>query len=180
MTSEDREMTQAVKESPAALQPPLDDAAIKAFIAHEADLLDEQRFEEWCDLFAEDGIYWVPAQHGQEDPKTHVSLFYDDKPILRTRVRRLLDPMIHCQDPPSACIRVLSEPAVKADPARAGEYQVRSKFVMVEDRIGGERRIYAGRCFHTLRATNEGLRIVLKRVNLTNCDHSFPMLAQPL
>jgi benzoate/toluate 1,2-dioxygenase beta subunit len=56
---------------------------------------------------------------------------------------------------------------------------VRSKFLMLEDRPGAERRFFGGRLTHTLRHTGEGLRIVLKKVELTNCDQAFPMLTQP-
>lgn len=157
----------------------IDAQALRAFIEYEADLLDEQRFEEWCDLFADDDVYWVPAKHGQESPRNHVSIFYDDKHVLKTRVRRLLHPMIHCQEPKSHCVRVVSGIAVQVDTG-SDLYQVSSKFVMVEDRIAAERRLFAGRYRHTLRSTAEGLRIVLKRVDLTNCDQSFPMLSQPI
>ena len=172
-------MNQVIEQAVLAAQAsaaPLDAAA---FVAYEADLLDERRFDEWSELYADDGIYWVPAKHGQQSPRDHVSLFYDDKTILTTRVKRLLHPMIHCQEPASHCVRVLSASVVTPG-AAAGEVQVQSKFVMVEDRVGAPQRVFAGRYIHTLRATPAGLRIVLKRVNLTNCDHSFPMLTQPI
>ena len=59
------------------------------FVEHEVALLDEQRFEEWLNLFADDGAYWVPANPRQESPFNHVSLFYDDKHTLTIRVQRL-------------------------------------------------------------------------------------------
>jgi 3-phenylpropionate/cinnamic acid dioxygenase small subunit len=31
------------------------------FVLHEARLLDAQRFEDWLDLFTEDGRYWMPC-----------------------------------------------------------------------------------------------------------------------
>src|SRR4051812_27717444 len=36
-------------------------AALQEFLLHEADLLSEQRFEEWLGLFTEDCVYWMPA-----------------------------------------------------------------------------------------------------------------------
>ena len=42
-----------------------------AFVVHEARLIDEQRFSEWLDLFAEDGRYWMPLRDGPDRP--HVS-----------------------------------------------------------------------------------------------------------
>lgn len=155
--------------------------ALRDFIEHEADLLDQQRFSDWYELFAEDGVYWVPAERGQVDPLGHVSIFYDDKTILRTRVARLGHEMIHCQDPASACVRVLSSFRIDAAASQpeAGLVAVSSKFVMLEDRAGAPRRFYGGRLLHLLRESDAGLSIVLKRVDLTNCDQSFPALSQP-
>jgi benzoate/toluate 1,2-dioxygenase beta subunit len=150
---------------------------LRAFVEHESDLLDEQRFEEWYHLFAEDGAYWVPAQHGQLSWLNHVSLFYDEKPVLKTRVARLNHPMIHCQDPESRCVRMVSNFSIEEQ--GENECRVRSKFIMFEDRQATERRLFGGRYVHTLRRTDEGLKIVLKRVEITNCDQSFPMLTQP-
>ena len=56
---------------------------LRCFLEHEADLLDDRRFDEWCDLYTEDAIYWVPAAPEQESWHDHVSLFYDDKATMR-------------------------------------------------------------------------------------------------
>ena len=62
---------------------------ICAFLINEARYLDERRWEDWLSLFADDGWYWVPIEEGQTDPRTTVSLMYDDRQLLETRVRRL-------------------------------------------------------------------------------------------
>ena len=33
---------------------------VEQFLYHEARLLDEQRLEEWLELFTDDATYWVP------------------------------------------------------------------------------------------------------------------------
>jgi 3-phenylpropionate/cinnamic acid dioxygenase small subunit len=152
---------------------------LRQFIEHEADLLDEQRFEDWYALFAEDGVYWAPARHDQESWLTHVSLFYDDKHTLQTRVERLNHPMIHCQEPKSHCVRVLSNFRLHFASDDGKEYRVRSKFIMLEDRPGAACRFYGGRYEHALRRRDDDFEILLKRVELTSCDQSFPMLTQP-
>src|SRR5205823_7375544 len=35
---------------------------IAAFVLREARLLDEQRYAEWLELFAQDAVYWIPTQ----------------------------------------------------------------------------------------------------------------------
>src|SRR5437868_12561618 len=59
------------------------------FVVREARLLDEKRFDEWYELFADDGHYWVPANPGQADPHLQNSLAYEDKFLLKLRVERL-------------------------------------------------------------------------------------------
>ena len=59
------------------------------FVVAEAALLDELRFEDWLQLFTEDGHYWMPLAHGQTDPRLHASLMYEDKLLLQERVARL-------------------------------------------------------------------------------------------
>ncbi|QHE85194.1 aromatic-ring-hydroxylating dioxygenase subunit beta [Hydrogenophaga sp. BPS33] len=151
---------------------------LRDFIEHEAVLLDERRWEEWYQLFADDGAYWAPARHGQEHWLTHVSLFYDDKHTLKTRVTRLQHPQLHCQEPISHCVRVLSSTRLEA--VEQDEHLVSSRFVMLEDRVGAPQRVFGGRVLHRLRHEGQGrLSIVQKRVELTNCDQTFPMLTQP-
>ena len=169
-------MTLATSFKPASRSTPgLDE--LRTFVELEADLLDEQRFTDWLALYAEDGAYWVPAKHGQQSWLDHVSLFYDEKVTMTTRVQRLQHPMIHCQEPRSRCVRVLS--GFRLQQGDAELYRVSSKFVMLEDRPGAERRVFGGRYLHALRRRDDSFEIVQKRVELTNCDQSFPMLTQP-
>ena len=44
--------------------PPSDQQLID-FVLREARLLDQQRLEDWLDLFAEDGHYWMPVEWGR-------------------------------------------------------------------------------------------------------------------
>lgn len=158
---------------------PIPVAEVVAFVENEADLLDTQRFDEWCALYADDGAYWVPANRKQKDWLTHVSLYYDEKHTMKTRVQRLQHPMIHCQEPASHCVRVVSNVRIETVSDDGNECTVRSKFIMLEDRVGAERRVYGGSYTHRLRREGDAFRIVLKRVDLTNCNATLPMLTQP-
>jgi 3-phenylpropionate/cinnamic acid dioxygenase small subunit len=170
-------LPESLPENP--VEPRLGLAELQQFVEHEVALLDEQRFEEWLNLFADDGAYWVPAKQGQESPFNHVSLFYDDKHTLTIRVQRLHHPPIHSQIPRSKTVRLVANFKLENHDADPSLYRVTSKFVMLEDRPGYGRRLFGGRYAHVLRRKGDGLEIVLKRVDLTNCDHSFPALTQP-
>ena len=160
--------------------PPLGDLrTIERFLIHEVQLLDERRFEEWRDLFAEDGVYWVPLEPDQVSPEGRASLFYDDRELMKTRVERLEHPRIHVQTPPSRTAHLVGNVLVEqADEAR-GEYVVGSTVIMVEYRDEAQ-RLFAGRQRHRLRRDGMGLRIVEKRVDLINCDCAFEAIAVPI
>ena len=75
---------------------------------HEARLLDEGKFDDWLALFTLDAWYWVPSEPGQADPVETVSLIYDDRRLLETRVRRLASPRMYSQEPRSRTSRIVA------------------------------------------------------------------------
>ncbi len=162
-----------------AASPAVELIEIEQFLFEEARLLDDREFERWSEQFLDDGIYWVPAMPGQDSPHDHVSLFYDDKETMQTRIRRLRHPLVHTQIPHSSTIHIISN-VVLETPAAEGDIIVRSNFIMLEDRPATERRLFGGRYIHRLRKVDGKLRIVQKRVNLTNSTASFPALALPI
>jgi len=161
-----------------AIAPFGDRHAIEGFLIREAQLLDERRFEEWRDLFAEDGCYWVPLRPGQTSPDGEASLFYDDRGIMQTRFERLRHPNIHSQNPPHRTCHIVGNVLVESvDPARA-ECSVASNMIMTDYRMRAQ-RLFSGRVRHRLRWETSGYKIVLKRVDLINCDDVFELIAVP-
>ena len=147
-------------------------ADLIAFVQNEARLIDEQRFDEWLDLFAEDGRYWMPLEYGQTAPILHNSLFYDDKVLLRVRIERLKGAKTYSQKPKSRCHHLLQSPQVEACDLTAGRFETWTAFHYVETRMD-EQTLYAGWCRHTLCLVEGVLKIRLKRVDLVNCDSAF-------
>jgi 3-phenylpropionate/cinnamic acid dioxygenase small subunit len=145
----------------------LDVRTCERFLLHEARLLDEARFDDWLALFTPDAWYWVPSEPDQPDPHETVSLIYDDRRLLETRVRRLASPRMYSQEPRSRTSRIVAN--VSIEEAGRGAATVRSKFVMIEFRRDSQ-RLFGGTAFHRLVQTGGGLRIAWKRVNLVNCD----------
>lgn len=142
------------------------------FVLREVRLLDDLRFDDWLALFADEGYYWMPLAHGQTDPKLHSSLMYEDKLLLKVRIERLHGARTFSQQPGSRCHHLLQQPSIESRDEAAGIYVTRTAFHYVETRLD-EQQLYAGWATHTLKATLEGLRIQLKRVDLVNCDAAF-------
>lgn len=142
------------------------------FVYAETRLLDDQRFDEWLDLFTEDGYYWMPLTHDQPDPKLHTSLLYEDKLLLKVRIERLHGKRTFSQQPQSRCHHLIQQPTVESADDEKGEYVVRSAFHYVETRID-QQALYAGWSTHHLVRQDGALRIKLKKVQLVNCDAAF-------
>ena len=135
-------------------------------------MLDEHRFDEWLELFTDDGIYWMPLEWGQTDPRLSASLMHEDKLLLRIRVERLKGNRTFSQKPKSRCHHVLQAPSVDARDDANGKYQLYTPFHYVEPRLD-EQQLFAGWARHTLVLQEGALKIKLKRVDLVNCDAAF-------
>jgi benzoate/toluate 1,2-dioxygenase beta subunit len=153
--------------------------AIEDFLIQEARLLDERRFEEWRDLFADDGHYWVPLKPNQASPDGEPSLFYDDKAIMDTRFERLHHPSIHAQTPPHRTCHLIGSVTVQSIDEARRECTVVSSMIMTDYRMRTQ-RLFSGRVEHRLRHDDTGYKIVLKRVDLINCDDVFELIAVPI
>jgi len=147
----------------------LEEIDLVNFVIREARMLDEQEYDTWLDLFAEDGIYWMPLEIGQTEEKLTTSLMYEDLLLLRTRVQRLSGKRTFSQKPKSRCQHLLQTPIVDKMDTPNNDYQVFTPFHYVEVR-NDEKELYAGWMKHSLAIEDEKLKIKLKRVDLVNCD----------
>ena len=142
---------------------------IEKLLQREARLLDEGNYAEWLSLYTEDCEYWVPASPGQTDAREQVSLFYEDRTLMETRVRRLGHSQAHSLTPPVRTSRLVGNFDITA------ELTVTSTFHLVEFRQARQ-RVFAGRYRHRLRQTESGLKIVSKRVDLVDCDAAHEII----
>ena len=147
-------------------------AGIEAFVLREARLLDERRYAQWLELFAEDGVYWIPTRAAQASPHEALSIVYEPKRLLALRVERLARTDAHVQAPPSRTVHHVSGIEVSA-------LEARSALIVAEWRAD-ESRWFAARVTHQLRQEADGLRIVLKRVDLIDGEAPHRALAVPL
>jgi 3-phenylpropionate/cinnamic acid dioxygenase small subunit len=142
------------------------------FVVREARLIDQQRFDEWLDMYADDAFYWMPLEWNQTDPRLTCSLMYEDKLLLSIRVERLKGARTFSQKPKSRCHHVLQAPQVDSRDTAANSYVTWTAMHYVETRLE-EQTLYAAWATHHLSVENGKLKIKLKRVDLINCDAAF-------
>ena len=150
---------------------------IELFILREARLLDAGQFEAWLDLYAPQGIYWMPSQAGQTDPLGVASIIYEDHAILAIRVQRLLEARALVLTPMPRTTHLVSN--IEVLESEADDFTVETTFACVEYQ-GERQRIYSGRQTYHLARQNGSFRIKLKRVALLNCDGAHSPITIPL
>jgi 3-phenylpropionate/cinnamic acid dioxygenase small subunit len=160
-----------VTEAPLKNAVPTDQELID-FVVREARLIDQQRFDEWLDMYADDAFYWMPLEWNQTDPRLTCSLMYEDKLLLSIRVERLKGARTFSQKPKSRCHHVLQAPQVDSRDASANSYITWTAMHYIETRLD-EQTLYAAWATHHLSVENGKLKIKLKRVDLINCDAAF-------
>ncbi|MDA4846004.1 aromatic-ring-hydroxylating dioxygenase subunit beta [Hoeflea poritis] len=142
------------------------------FVYEEARMIDDGRFDEWLDLWTEDGYYWMPLDYKQEDPHLVTSLLYEDEFLRKLRVERLKGERTFSQKPKSRCHHVLSRPFVDEMDREKGLFVTHTPFHYVETRLD-EQFLLAATARHELVLVGEELKIRLKRVDLLNSDAAF-------
>lgn len=142
------------------------------FVYDEVRMLDEGRYDDWLNLWTEDGIYWMPLDWKQKDEINETSLMYEDQFMLRLRVERLTGARTFSQKPKSRCHHVIQRPYVDKIDNDAGAFLVTTQMHYVETRLD-DQFLLALTAQHELVLKDEALKIARKRVDILNCDAAF-------
>lgn len=134
---------------------PITRQAAEDFLVHEAELLDQERFEDWHALFTEAGTYRIPIIEGS-DPTRHASLVHDNPLRLEERVYHLSQVPFPSQSPRSRTLHHITN--VRVCPGQDGGHAVvRSNQIIFEMRLGdfrqvglGEQRVFSAAVEHQL------------------------------
>jgi len=151
------------------------DQQLIEFVYDEARLLDEKRFEEWVELFSEDGLYWMPLTRDQTGGRTQTSLFYEDRLLLNVRIQRLHSPNAFSQAQASWCQHVLQAPRIESRNDDAGAYVLRTPFMYLEVQRD-DQQVYAGVAWHHLAMREGRLRLQMKKIDLLNREAALPSI----
>ena len=149
---------------------------VEQFLYLQAELLDGKHWQAWIDLFAPDGVYWMPIAPEQTEWNGTPSIFVEDKLMMEIRKGRVSHPNAWSQAPQWETSHLVSHVAVES--ADGGAIVARSRFHMMELRRDVIRH-FGGSYRHTLvRGVDGALRIRLQRVDLFNSQASFDYVLQ--
>lgn len=159
---------------PVAVTPP-QQLEFERLLYVQAALLDAKRWQDWIDLFDDDGVYWMPARPEQTDWQTQPSIFAEDKTLMEIRMGRLLHPNAWSQAPDWATNHLVSNVIVEALADDRAELYAR--FAMMEVRRDQVRH-FGGSYRHSLVRRDGEWKIRLQRVDLFNGHALFDYVLQ--
>jgi 3-phenylpropionate/cinnamic acid dioxygenase small subunit len=153
---------------------PPDLREIEQFVFREARYADEHDYDAWEALWTDDAVYWVPAGGDLTAPAERMSVIYDNRSRIATRLAQLRTGRRYAQTPPSSLRRVISNIEVLG--REEADIVVGANFVLAESRERGV-EMWAGRITYRLRTADGALRLAGKQVLLVNRDQPLPTLA---
>ena len=149
---------------------------VEQFLYAQAELLDGKHWQAWIDLFAPDGVYWMPVTPAQTEWEGSPSIFAEDKLMMEIRQGRVSHPNAWSQAPMWETSHLVSH--VRLESVTDSGIRVRSRFHMMELRRDTIRH-FGGSYHHTLMRDPSGaLRIQLQRVDLFNAQAPFDYVLQ--
>ena len=147
---------------------------VEEFLFLEARLADESDYDGWEALWTDDAIYWVPAGRADADPRAQVSVIFDNRSRIATRLNQLRTGKRYAQSPASNLRRLISNVEVLGR-VDNGDTEVGANFLLLESRARGL-QLWGGRTTYRLRRAEGELRLAYKKVVLVNLDEPLPTL----
>ncbi len=148
---------------------------IEQFLYRQSELLDAKLWQDYIDLFTDDGVYWMPVTPEQTEWEGSPSIFAEDKHMMEVRMGRITHPTAWSQAPMWSTSHVIGNVVIEAE--APGEWRVRSRFHMMELRRDTVRH-FGGTYRHTLVRQAGQLKIKLQRVDMFNAQAPYDYVLQ--
>lgn len=148
-----------------------DRAACERLLIAEARLIDGGQLEAWLELYTQDCGYWLPTDVDGADPSQIVSWEFNDRRRLEERVERLATGRAFSQLPVTRTTHLYTnfEMLTARGEGRPDEMEVLCNF-LIQTSLNGRPSTRAGWNGFLLRRSENGWRIVLKRIGLFDAD----------
>ena len=151
---------------------------VEEFLYHEAEVLDERRYEEWLDLLADDVRYWMPMRRNVKFGELEreftregqdINWFDEGKDTLSRRVRQILTGVHWAEEPLSRICHVVSNVQVlQALPSASDpiDVAVKCRFIIYRNRVETETDLLVGKREDMLRRVDGTWKISQRKVVL--------------
>ena len=151
---------------------------MEEFLYHEAELLDERRFEAWLELLTEDIHYFMPMRRnvkfGELDREftregQDINWFDEGKDTLTRRVKQILTGIHWAEEPLSRiCHMVSNVQVLQANPSfhDPSEVSLKSRFLIYRNRVETETDQLVGKREDTVRRVDGEWKLCQRKIIL--------------
>ncbi|MGH3744677.1 MAG: aromatic-ring-hydroxylating dioxygenase subunit beta [Mycobacteriales bacterium] len=151
---------------------------VEQFLYREARLADQNDYDAWEALWTDDALYWVPVDGEGENPRAKVSIIFDNRSRISTRMKQVKTGKRYAQAPPSNLRRIIGNVELLGGRRTAEgllDLEVGANFIAMEARPRGN-EIWGGRTTYRLRRVDGAIRLVYKKVVLVDNEGIVPTL----
>ena len=148
---------------------------VEQFLFNQSELLDEKQWAAYIELFAADGVYWMPVTPEQTEWLDSPSIFAEDRQMMEIRMGRVTHPNAWSQAPQWGTSHLVGSVVIES--VTDTEISVRSRFQMMELRRDTTRH-FAGTYRHKLQRVGHDFKIEVQRVDLLNGQAPFDYVLQ--
>jgi len=151
---------------------------LEEFLYHEAELLDERRYEDWLALLADDVRYWMPMRRNVKFGELEreftregldINWFDEGKETLTRRVEQILTGVHWAEEPLSRICHMLSNMQllqVRPSVVEPQEVTVKCRFLIYRNRVETETDLLVGKREDVLRRVNGQWNISQRKIVL--------------
>ncbi|WP_220794051.1 aromatic-ring-hydroxylating dioxygenase subunit beta [Nocardioides pelophilus] len=151
---------------------------VEQFLYREARLADENDYDGWEALWTNDALYWVPVDGEGDHPRSTVSVIFDNRNRISTRMKQVKTGKRYAQAPPSNLRRIIGNVELiggRENAAGGVDLEVGANFMALESRPRGN-ELWGGRVTYRLRQVDGQIRLVYKKVVLVDNERPLPTL----
>ncbi len=151
---------------------------IEDFLYHEAELLDERRYEDWLALVADDVRYWMPMRRnvkvGEQQREftradRDINWFDEGKETLDRRVKQIMTGIHWAEEPVSRISHMITNvQLIEVRPSfdEPGEVATKCRFLIYRNRVETETDILVGKREDLLRRVGNGWQLARRKIIL--------------
>jgi anthranilate 1,2-dioxygenase small subunit len=151
---------------------------VEDLVARHAELIDEDRLEEWPELFTEDCVYKIIARENVDRDLPIAAIFCDSRKMLVDRVVSLRQANIY---PTHHYRHILSTTRMDAPEAGSGLIKARTNYVVFQTRNNGETSIYnAGRYLDEIVRDEDGVLRFKSKLAVFDTNRIDTLMVRPI
>lgn len=151
---------------------------VEQFLFREARLADENDYDGWEALWTDDALYWVPVDGEGAHPRSNVSIIFDNRNRISTRLKQVRTGKRYAQTPPSNLRRIIGNVELiggRVNGQGGVDLEIGANVLALESRPR-RTHLWGGRTTYRLRRVDGDIRMVYKKVVLVDNQHALPTL----